>query len=96
MRLLLNFYKSFAISSCLITIVCVVLLFLHGLEPFFTIFWFKVITEFIIIYIINFTKKPEFYFYKNLGLSKTKLWSLAMGLDGILFLLLTILSLIVR
>lgn len=55
--------------------------------------WFKVITMAIIVYYINTYKRKEFYYYQNLGLSKKLLWTYTLGLDFLLFLIMSIIIL---
>lgn len=50
------------------------------------LFWFKILTLAITIYSINVYKRNEFYYYKNLGLSKRMLWLPILIFDFLLFL----------
>lgn len=55
---------------------------------FVIIFWFKLISMgFIITYIDNYRKK-EYFYYQNLGLSKTALWTVSLVFDLVLFVVL--------
>ena len=49
-----------------------------------------------IAYLIYNFRKEEFYYYKNLGITKKYLWMLTFSLDFMIFLILTILTLIIR
>lgn len=51
------------------------------------IFWFKVFSLGIIFYFINSYKGKEIYYYKNLGVSKYKLWIPILIFDFSIFLI---------
>lgn len=95
-RLIITFYKSFALASNFITLACLFLISLYGKKAIYIIqalFWFKIISLGIIFYYIHNYKKDEFYYYINLGLSKKRLWITTFAFDFILFLILLILTL---
>jgi len=50
-------------------------------------FWFKIFTLAVIVYSTNLYKKNEFYYYKNLGFSKFKLWIPILTFDFLFFLI---------
>jgi hypothetical protein len=88
-RLILTFYKSFAFLSFLITFVCLGLLYgfgENGIHMIQIFFWFKIFTLAVIVYYTNAYKKNEFYYYKNLGLSRFKLWIPILTFDFLFFL----------
>ena len=94
LRLILTFYKSFAFLSFLITFICLGLLsgFIlvvgpKGISFIQTLFWFKIFTLAVIVYFINVYKKNEFYYYKNLGISKFMLWIPILIFDFLFFLI---------
>ena len=93
-RLILTFYKSFAFVSFLITFICLGLIsgFIivggpKGISLIQILYWFKIFTLAITVYTINVYKKNEFYYYKNLGLSKFKLWIPIITFDFLFFLI---------
>lgn len=92
-RSILTFYQSFAILSLIITGSCVVILYAQGSGTLTVLFWFKMITMGVIFYHINKYKNDEFYYYKNLGLSKLTLWFSSFGSDITLFIFLLALTL---
>ncbi len=49
-------------------------------------FWFKIFTLVVTFYYINSYRSHEFYYYKNLGISKLKLWIPTLTFDFLLFL----------
>ena len=88
-RLIWTFYKSFAFFSFSATLTCLILLYGFGPKGIYIIqplFWFKIFTLAIIVYAINIYKKNEFYYYKNLGISKLKLWISIITFDFLFFL----------
>ncbi len=64
-----------------------VIFYTYGLETFFVIFWFKVITLALVLYFVNTFNNKDFFYYQNLGLSKVRLWTITFSLDFILFIL---------
>lgn len=95
-RLVFTFYKSFLLFSLLITIACLRTFWMQGFAAFFGIFWCKLITLGITYYFINVNKKHEYYYYRNLGVSRTLLWTAALSFDFILFIFLIILAAYLR
>ena len=95
-RLILTFYKSFAFASLMITLSCLSIIYTWGINTFTALFWFKVITLGLIFYYIHSLKKDNFYYYKNLGLTKKFLWISSLTLDFIVFLILITITLKIR
>jgi len=89
-RLLLTFYKSFFLANLLITGACMVLFWEYGLSIFKVLFWFKLVTLWMVFQFIRAYKSKEFYYYQNLGVSKFVLWATTLGFDFCLFLFLLI------
>ena len=87
-RLITTFYKSFVLASSLITACCLVLFMEYGYSIFMAIFWLKTISLAIICWFINSYKQKEFYYYRNLGISKLLLWGSTLVFDFVLFILL--------
>jgi len=92
LRLTLTFYKSFLFVSLLITLSCMSVIATNGMQAFVAVFWFKIITLGLIVFFINNYKRNEFYYYKNLGLSKFRLWLSILLFDFILFIMLLIIA----
>jgi hypothetical protein len=89
-RLILTFYKSFAFTSLLITFICLGLLYgfgAKGIHMIQVLIWFKIFTLVATVYSVNVYKKNEFYYYKNLGLSKLTLWISVLTTDFLIFLI---------
>jgi len=89
LRLILTFYKSFAIASFLITFICLGLMYgfgKNGIHMIQVFFWFKIFTLAVIVYSTNSYKKNQFYYYRNLGISKMKLWLPILIFDFLFFI----------
>lgn len=65
---------------------------MYGYSSFFGIFWSKILTMGITYYLIDSTKKNEYYYYRNLGVSKPLLWIASLSFDFVLFLFLLMLT----
>jgi len=63
-----------------------------GIGTFSQLFWFKVVTLGMIFYLNNGYKRNEYYYYKNLGISKKLLWIPTLSFEMILFLTLFFLT----
>ncbi|HEY3371096.1 MAG TPA: hypothetical protein VGK10_09630 [Prolixibacteraceae bacterium] len=87
LRSILTFYKSFAFTSFLLTAICLVIIYTHGISTFQALFWFKISTLGLFYYSINSYKINELYYYKNLGISKRKLWIPILVFDFLFFLI---------
>lgn len=84
-RIIFTFYSSFILASSLITLSCLSSIYINGLIALTPLLFLKIFTTAVIILFINLFKKNEFYYYQNLGLSKTFLWLITMGIDMIIF-----------
>jgi hypothetical protein len=85
-RLLLTFYGNFFLLNLLITLACAFLFWEYGSSIFAVLFWFKIVTLGLVWYFTEHYKKKEFYYYLNLGISKTFLWTTTLGFDISFFL----------
>jgi len=86
-RSIISFYSSFALASVIVNILSLSILIKWGIDTLTAIIWFKNITLAIILFHINSYKTNDFYYYKNLGISKTSLWIWTIILDYGLFIL---------
>ena len=91
-----SFYRGFLPASWSLTAICLfsfhVLYSTYGWNTFIYLFWFKVITLGLLWYVMDQYKKRVYYYYFNLGMSKTTLWSVTLGVDLGLYILLFILT----
>ncbi len=92
LRLITTYYKSFAFASSIITLSCTAIAYFNGIRTLALLFWFKIFTLGVIFYFINVFKKKEFYYYRNVGVSKFLLWISTILFDTILFILLLALT----
>lgn len=86
LRLSWTFYRNFVLFSVIATGACLRALWLVGLSGFFAVFWLKMATLVITYSFINAHKKNEYYYYQNLGVSKTVLWVISLSFDVIVFI----------
>ncbi len=96
LRLLITFYKLFAVTSLIITLACLSIMYAHGIITFTVLFWFKMITLGLIFLYIHRFKPDAYYYYKNLGLTKKHLWISTLTFDMFLFLALIIITIKLR
>lgn len=89
--LIFIFYKTFMLPALIITGCCLMICYEFGLGALFPSLILKLLTLGIIFFFINDYKRNEFYYYHNLGVSKTTLWVAALAFDFLLWLFLTIL-----
>ncbi|NCI47893.1 hypothetical protein [Sediminibacterium soli] len=87
-RLIWTFYKSFLLLSLLMTACCLFIFRAYGFSVFIGIFWLKITTLAITYYFINGYKSKEYYYYRNLGVSRVLLWTVTLCFDFMLFLFL--------
>lgn len=92
LRLIIHFYKSFAIPGILISLGCASVIRSHGLATLTALFWFKIATMGAVFYLRNNFRENEMYYYKNLGVSRLMLWIPIMLFDFLLFIALIILA----
>jgi hypothetical protein len=85
-RSLFTFYQSFLAVTTVINLVCLFVIWETNFKLFTTILWFKAIAMATIIFFINEYKRREFYYYQNMGISKSFLWRGTLSVDFLLFL----------
>lgn len=96
LRLLLTFYLSFFNATFIITLVCAFLFLRLGLGALQILICFKIITLGLVVMYINDYKRKDFFYYQNLGISKSFLWTYTLTFDFILFILLLILAISIK
>ena len=94
-KLIWTFCNGFLFALLFITACSLLLFFKFGFS-FFSVFWFKLITQGIVFYLVNDYRQKEYYYYLNTGISKRGLWAPILSLDFLLFLLLVILTYKIR
>jgi hypothetical protein len=95
-NILLYFYKSYFAVAFIVSAVCAYLFYHYGVEAIGALFWLKIMADMAIMFFINKYKNKEFYYYYNLGLSRTMLWAISLTADFILFSILILLSSLVK
>lgn len=95
-RIILTFYRSYFIASLVISLACASVIFANGLKVLSGVLLLKVVSLMIIYFFISAYKRPEFYYYQNLGFSKKRIWILSIITDMLLFILLLIIISLVR
>jgi hypothetical protein len=96
LSLLFRFYLNFCLVAALMTLVSIAMLYELGPGAVAIIVWFKIITMAIFTWYVSANKHKEFFYYRNLGLSKFRLFACTLGFDLIVFVLLMVLTHIVR
>ena len=89
-RIILTFYSSYSFSSICISVIAAVVFWKVGMSFFVIVFWFKLLSMGFIITYIDQYRKAEYLYYRNLGLSKSALWTFSLTFDFILFVSLLI------
>ena len=92
LRLFFTFYLNFAIPSIILSMAAATFVFLFGLAALALSWYFKSITLAIISFYINNHHKRDYYYYQNLGVSKTFLWISSTTADIALYLLLILIA----
>lgn len=82
--------------SLVISLSCLSIIYKWGGDTFVALFWYKIITLGLIFYYIQTNKSDNFFYYKNLGLSKKLLWISTLSLDLIIFLTCMVITLKIR
>lgn len=92
LRLVRLFYSSFLPAGLLISLLCGLILAVGGMNVFVFVFWFKVISTASLLFYIHDAKRAEFFYYQNLGLSKSLLFILAAAAEFAIFVLVAFIS----
>jgi hypothetical protein len=87
-KLISTFYRSFCLGSLLTTAIGVFLSWEYGSSIFLALLVLKAAVLYIIYIFIKRYKGDEFFYYRNLGLSKFVLWSTTLFFDMAIYLLL--------
>jgi hypothetical protein len=74
----------------MMTLICIGLFWEYAMSIFATLFWLKLSTLGLTFYYIRSYKSKEFYYYQNLGVSKSLLWTSTLTFDFCLYIILMI------
>ena len=86
LKIVLTFYKSFFVAGIIVSLACISSLYFSGFKALSPLVFLKLLTLGVIIFYINLSKKKEFYYYRNLGLPKPRLWIYAVAIDLTIFI----------
>ena len=90
MRVIFTFYLNFLWFAISISLFGCWLITIYGSWQYIVmIFWTKVITNAFLGFFIHIFSPSQFYFFKNLGYSKSKLYALTFTFDMVIWLLLS-------
>lgn len=89
-RLVFTFYQYFIWVSVFINLSCAIFLWKNGISAYSTLFWFKIFTMGASLYLTNESRKEEYYYFFNHGISKKALWISTLTFDLLLFFVLMI------
>ncbi len=87
-RLFWTFYKGFCFASLLITGACLFLYWEYGNRVWEGVICLKALAEWVIYFFINSYKQDQFYYYRNLRITKWMLCSATFAVDYALFIVL--------
>ncbi len=76
LKLISRFYTGLFLANLLVTLSCIGLRIVFGDKVHLVLpilFWYKAIATVLIFYLGTYNKKNEFYYYQNLGVSRSKL-----------------------
>lgn len=84
LRLFATFYRNFFWFS-FILFCCSVFIFVNnGLSSVKGIFWLKIITSFLVYFFVDKYMRKEYFYYRNLGLSKKKIWWAIFSFEAVI------------
>ena len=87
-RLYVSFYEMFAASALAVSFVCGLIMFMYRMKTPAVIavivvvtFWFKIAAMVFLGFAMKRKSWRFFYYYKNVGMSSRRLWSVALAFD---------------
>lgn len=90
MRVILTFYRNFFWLVLSISFFGCWLIWMYGSWQFMVlVFWMKVFTNILLGIFIHLFSPSQFYFFKNLGYSKSRLFAFTFILDMVIWFLLS-------
>lgn len=89
---LFTFYRYYIWVSLLVNVTCAFFLWNNGIGAYSALFWFKIFTMGVSLYLINDYRKQQYFYFYNFGLSKKTLWIFSLAFDLFLFFALIILA----
>lgn len=95
MNVILTFYRNFIWPVTLITLISCYILLDSSPKNVVYLFWMKIITGLCFGLYVEFFQAQQFYFFNNLGYSKTKLYIGVATVDLFVWLLPTLIILLI-
>jgi len=90
MRVILTFYKNFSWLVLAISLLGCWLIWLYGSWQYMiVVFWTKVLTNTLLGLFIHIFSPSQFYFFKNLGYSKTRLYTYTFIFDMVIWFIMS-------
>jgi hypothetical protein len=85
-KVLFIFFKKMIFFNILFTVSALLIYLLNESSHLFSfMFWTKVVGYAVAVYAVNWSKKEEFYFYYNQGISKRTLFIFTFLIDALIF-----------
>jgi len=94
--LIVYFYRSIAAACWLVNLLTAFAIYLYGAAAVMALLWFKILSLLVTWILVNNYRPNAFYFYKNLGFGKGKMWLYSLLMDCTFFVLLLFLALYLR
>jgi len=90
-RVLSIYYRQIAVVTLICSLLACKTIHDYGWGIFAVMFWFKVISGILALYLNNVFRNKELYFYYNAGINRRVLWGSILVIDTALFILLLVL-----
>lgn len=85
LSLFLTFAKRTAPALLVVDIAFLQLVWLYGSAIVLILIWAKIISSVLPFYLVRKLRPTEAFYYRNLGLTPTRLWLTLFGVDFLLF-----------
>jgi len=93
MRVIFSFYRNFIWFVTGISMFGCYMMWLYGSAAFMIfVFWVKIVTNILLGLYVNIFHDSQFYFYYNLGFSRTRLFAATFMLDMLIWILMSVLT----
>jgi hypothetical protein len=80
-RLFAIFGRYIVAPSLIINGCCLLFFLRYGTGTLVMLVWFKLITQSFTFFLVNSLRRHEYYYYYNLGISRTQLWAVTLLAD---------------
>lgn len=96
LSLIFRFYYNFIFATSIVTLFCIKTYYDSGFETLSSLFYLKIITLAITVYFVRIFKSKELFYYQNLGVSSTFLWTTTLFIDFFIFVITLIITAYLR